>query len=90
MKPPTHKEELRQRNLLGMVNYWGSGWGGGKPLSLSRNVLMQLQTVKQYKQRAKWAAIYKDHYENMPIEIYRKWKFSDKKNLMFFIFLLKI
>ena len=34
------------------------------------------------------------HYENKPIQIYRKlhlqnWKISDKKTLIFFIFLLK-
>ena len=34
------------------------------------------------------------HYENTPIQLYwnfttKKWKFSDKKNLIFFIFLHK-
>ena len=48
-----------------------------------------MRTYKLFSLRNK-----KNHYENTPIQIYRKFylqnqKFSDKKALIFFIFLLK-
>ena len=67
----TTKGELHQRNRLGVISrkttWWGGGGGGGgglKPVLPARNLTSNSDAAPNYK--------YICHYENTPIQIYRK------------------
>ena len=47
MKPPTHKEELQQRDHLGVVSR--KNYCGAKPVLLARNLTLNFDAAPNYK-----------------------------------------